>query len=123
MPFAPAAPETLVVRADPVGTAARFADTTKVSEVVVLVLNETGIDTVTVSPTTARPPVGVPSVIVPAAALAAGVTTVVNRPADSAATATSAIRLKDVFVDIYFLSLVVMETISVTADEEKFFVL
>jgi len=104
IPFAPAAPDALRVRADPVGFAAMFAATTNVSAVVVLVLNVTGIETVVVSPTTARPEVGVPIVIVPVAALAAGVTTVDKSPVASAATATSAMRLKDVFVDIIFLS-------------------
>jgi len=41
-------------------------------------------------------------------------------PRPSAATATSAILLKIVFVDIYFLSLVVSKTISLTAGKETF---
>jgi len=104
IPLAAATPDTFTVRDDPVGLAAMFADTAKVSPVAVVAANETGIETVTVSPTTARPAVGVPIVAGAIAALAAGVTTVVNRPVASAATATSAMRLKDVFVDICFLS-------------------
>jgi hypothetical protein len=42
----------------------------------------------------------------PAAALAAGVPTTDTRPAVSAVTATSAMRLRSVFVDMFFLSLV-----------------
>jgi hypothetical protein len=42
-------------------------------------------------------------------------------PNPSAATRPSEIRLKNVFVDIYFLSIVVIETFSITAGEEKFF--
>jgi hypothetical protein len=40
-------------------------------------------------------------------------------PNPSAATNPSAVRLKNVFVDIYFLSLVVHETFSHTAGREK----
>jgi hypothetical protein len=104
IPFATAAPVALRVRPDAVGLAAMFAATAKVSLAPVVAGNETGIETVTVSPTTARPAVGVPIVAAATAALAAGVTTVVNRPVASAATATSAMRLKDVFVDICILS-------------------
>jgi hypothetical protein len=42
-------------------------------------------------------------------------------PKPSTATNPSEIRLKNVFVDIYFLSIVVTETFSITAGEEKFF--
>ena len=104
IPFAPAAPDALRVRDDAVGLAAMFAATTKVSVSIVLVLNVTGIETVVVSPTTARPEVGVPIVIVPVAALAAGTAVTDKSPPINAATATSAMRLKDVFVDIIFLS-------------------
>jgi hypothetical protein len=104
IPFAPASPDAFSVRVEAVGLAAMFAATAKVSPVAVVAANETGIETVTVSPTTARPAVGVPIVAGAIAALAAGVTTVVNRPVASAATATSAMRLKDVFVDICILS-------------------
>ena len=104
IPFAAASPEALRVRVDAVGLAAMFADTAKVSVFAVVAANETGIETVTVSPTTARPAVGVPIVAGAIAALAAGVTTVDKSPVASAATATSAMRLKDVFVDICFLS-------------------
>ena len=44
-------------------------------------------------------------------------------PAPNAVTATSAMRLKLVFVDISFLSKVVPETFSSTADKERVFVL
>jgi len=104
IPFAAATPDTLVERPEAVGLAAMFADTAKVSAFAVVAANETGIETVTVSPTTARPAVGVPIVAGAIAALAAGVTTVDKSPVASAATATSAMRLKDVFVDIIFLS-------------------
>jgi hypothetical protein len=43
-------------------------------------------------------------------------------PIPNATTTASEIRLKVVFVDIYFLSLVVQETFSYTADKEKIFV-
>jgi hypothetical protein len=44
-----------------------------------------------------------------------------NRPKPNADTATSAMRLIDVFVDICFLSLVVKKTLSLTAGKENFF--
>jgi hypothetical protein len=47
----------------------------------------------------------VPIVIVPVAALAAGVAVTDKSPPINAATATSAMRLKVVFVDICFLSI------------------
>ena len=43
-----------------------------------------------------------------------------SAPKLKAVTTTSAIRLKNVFVDIYFLSLVVPETIPSTAGEASF---
>jgi hypothetical protein len=100
IPLAAATPDALRVRADAVGFAAMFAETAKVSVVAVVAANETGIETVTVSPTTARPAVGVPIVAGAIAALAAGVAVTDKSPPINAATATSAIRLKDVFVDI-----------------------
>ncbi len=53
-----------------------------------------------------RPAEPVVAVIVPSAALADGTATTESSPAPSAVTAASAMRLRSVFVDIFFLSLV-----------------
>jgi len=44
-----------------------------------------------------------------------------NKPKPKAAITPSDMRLKNVFVDIYFLSIVVTGTFPITAGEEKFF--
>jgi hypothetical protein len=56
---------------------------------------------------------------VPSRVRAADAGTVDKTPKPKAATATSAMRLKVVFVDICFLSLVVNETFSLTAGRER----
>jgi len=95
----------LRARAEPVGRAATFADTAKVSPLTVVADKVTGIETVIVSPTAAAVVVNVPIDIVPVAALAAGTAVTDKSPPINAATATSAMRLKVVFVDICFLSI------------------
>jgi len=95
----------LRARAEPVGRAATFADTAKVSPLTVVADKVTGIETVMVSPTAAAVVDNVPIDIVPVAALAAGIAMTDKSPPINAATATSAMRLKVVFVDICFLSI------------------
>jgi hypothetical protein len=55
------------------------------------------------------------------AALAAGTAITESVPKPKAETATSAMRLRVVFVDICFLSLVVKKTFSFTAGKERLF--
>jgi hypothetical protein len=73
--------------------------------------------------TPARAGAGVPAeiaVMFSFAAALAGATDVIN-PKPKAETATSAMRLRVVFVDICFLSLVVEKTFSSTAGKERLF--
>jgi len=119
-PLAPTATRAFVVKAEVDGTEAKLYETTKVSDVVVDVLKLSGTATVTVSPvaeveaTAIEPIVKVPALAYPPAPAEAGATEV-NTPSPNADTATSAIRLIVVFVDIDFLSVVDLETFSRSA--------
>jgi hypothetical protein len=83
-------------------------------------INERSIETVTDSPSATDVADGVPKVRTSSVTAVDGDTE--NAPNPNATTSASARRLKLVFVDISFLSKVVLETFSNTADKDRVFV-
>jgi hypothetical protein len=83
-------------------------------------MNERSIETVTDSPSSTVVADGVPTVRTSSTTAVEGDTE--SAPNPNATTSASAMRLKLVFVDISFLSKVVPETFSSTADKDRVFV-